>query len=239
MTVLGIETATTVCSAAIVRDAHVLSERTLDEKNVHAEKVLTLITEALSASGCALKAVDGIAVSIGPGSFTGLRIGLSVAKGLTYSLGTPLLAVPTLLALAQKVVDLGEAGPNTHVLPVLDARRDEVYCQCFRLEGTKLIPLWPERDMSVADLLEQIHGLDVVVTGDAHRKLLSAVTSGGEGENRQIRFVDEASSKCSAATVARIGEEMLVEDRASEPGSLEPMYIKDFFYKNPSVVHQR
>jgi tRNA threonylcarbamoyladenosine biosynthesis protein TsaB len=237
MTVLGIETATSVCSAAVVRDAHVVSERTLDERNIHAEKILSLIDEALSAAGCAVTEVDGIAVSIGPGSFTGLRIGLSVAKGLTYSLGKPLLAVPTLRALAQRAVDLGEVRSSQYIFSLLDARRDEVYCQGFTMDGLKLSPLWPERDMTIADLLESIRGREVVVTGDAHEKLISGLTARGREGYERMTFVHDAASKCSAATVARLGESMLAVEQWSDPASLEPLYIKDFYSKQPSAVH--
>lgn len=237
MTVFGIETATSICSAAIVRDARVLSERTLDEKNIHAEKILTLIDEALSTARCTCADGDGIAVSIGPGSFTGLRIGLSVAKGLAYSLGKPLVAVPTLRALAQRVVDGGQADSTRCVLALLDARRDEVYCQCFTANGAELIPLWPERAMTVTDLLDQIRDLNVVVTGDARGKLAGVLAKrAGEGNGR-IEFASDATSKCSAATIALLGEAMLAGGRHDDPASLEPLYIKNFYYTQRNTVH--
>jgi len=229
MIVLGIETATRVCAVALVRDGHVVSEESIEEENVHAEKVLTLMDHALAAAGCSAKEVDAIAVSIGPGSFTGLRIGLSTAKGLASGLGKTLVAVPTLRALAHRVAGAGEVEDPVSVLSVIDARRDEVYCQCFRAEAGALTPLWEESDLSMSDLVGRLDGLDVVATGDGCRKL-SAFLNGRQVSAR-IRFADERIAKCSAASVALLGAELVHEGCRSDPRTLEPLYIKDFYFK--------
>src|SRR5512142_395937 len=133
MMLLGIETATTVCAAAVVRDGELLAEELVDERNVHAERLMGMIDAAFRRSGTTLEQMAGLAVSIGPGSFTGLRIGLSVAKGLVYASGKPLLPVPTLQALAQKAAGApGTADGEESILPVLDARRGDVYCALYR-----------------------------------------------------------------------------------------------------------
>jgi tRNA threonylcarbamoyladenosine biosynthesis protein TsaB len=230
MTVLGIETATTVCAVAVVRGTDTLSEESIEEENVHAEKVLTLLDAALNAAGCSLREIDAIAVSIGPGSFTGLRIGLSTAKGLASGLGKTLIAVPTLHALANRLVKAGGAVVTETILCLLDARRDEVYCQCFRADTGRVVPLWDERDLSVGDLATQLDGLNVVVTGDGWRKFSAYLQ--GKQTAASIRFADEGIAKCSAASVALLGAALLREGRQSDPRSLEPLYIKDFYFKS-------
>src|SRR5712692_6734191 len=100
MIVLGIETATAVCGAAIVEDAGVRAEASIEAEHIHSEKLISLIDEALNRATIPFSSIDSVAVSIGPGSFTGLRIGLSVAKGLVYAGGKSLAAVSTLEALA-------------------------------------------------------------------------------------------------------------------------------------------
>ncbi len=233
MTVLGVETATTVCAVALLRGADIVSEESIDEANVHAEKVLTLVDSVLKAAACPAQSIDAVAVSIGPGSFTGLRIGLSTAKGLACGLGKPLVAVPTLQALAQRLVDAGEVRDRETVLALLDARRDEVYCQSFRPAGGKAVPLWEARDLSVADLITQLDGLEVVAAGDGWTKLFAAVQQ--NGVRARIRCAGGELSKCSASSVALLGAEFLQEGRRSDARSLEPLYIKDFYFKSKKV----
>ena len=141
MKVLAIETATSVCAAATVSDGIALFEALLDEKYVHAEKLLAQVDEVLVKSGWSLQQLDCIAVSIGPGSFTGLRIGLGVAKGLSFAVGVPLVSVSTLKALAQRVVDEGVASEGDTVLALLDARKDEVYSCFYKVTGGMAKPI--------------------------------------------------------------------------------------------------
>lgn len=229
MKVLGIETATTVCGAAVVIDGKVVSVAELHQKNVHAEKLLTLVQQALAQAGCKPEALDGIAVSIGPGSFTGLRIGLSVAKGLVYALGIRLIAVPTLLALAHRVPLEAQRDNGEAILAVLDARRDEVYAQVFRHESSILFAEAEPGDMTSSQLVSLLSGRNVVVIGEGTNKVMqAAVLVGG---NLQVREVDDVLNRCTARTVALVGESMLLRGEVEDPAILEPRYIKEFFTK--------
>jgi tRNA threonylcarbamoyladenosine biosynthesis protein TsaB len=225
MTVLGIETATSVCGAAITRDGTILAEASLDEKYVHAEKLLTLVHDVLQRTGTGLGTLDAIAVSIGPGSFTGLRIGLSVAKGLVYATGAPLVAVPTLQALAQRALDGNAAHDDERVLAFLDARRDEVYCQMFSVAGHDLVPLHDARDTTVEKLANEIHDLPVILTGDAPEKLSHLL-----GPGKGVRFVPRDLARCSAASVALLGEKLFASGKREDPATLDARYIKEFFF---------
>lgn len=225
MTVLGIETATTVCAAAIGRNGNIVAEATLEEKYVHAEKLLTLIQDVLRRTDVAVGALDGIAVSIGPGSFTGLRIGLSVAKGLAYATGVPLVAVPTLEALAQRAFDGRAVGENEWLLAALDARRDEVYSQLFCVADSRIIPVRDAQNMTVAALGDEIGDRPVVVTGDAAKKLGRLLA-----QRTMMRFISHDLARCSAASVVQVGTKLLASGTKEDPVTLEPRYIKEFFF---------
>ena len=133
--ILALETATKLCSVAVGRDGVCIATRDLlSEKLSHAERVNLFIAEVMQEGDLALSDIDAVAVGIGPGSYTGLRIGLSAAKGLCYALDRPIIGIPTLATLVQ-------AARNTHgpftaePWPMIDARRMEVFTQAFTSTG--------------------------------------------------------------------------------------------------------
>ena len=228
MTVLGIETATTICAAALLRDGTTVHEASLDSENVHAERLLGQIDEVLGRGGIPVRALDAVAVSIGPGSFTGLRIGLSVAKGLAYAASLSVIGVPTLEALARHAAAADPAAKEEFVLAALDARRDEVYCQLFWRAQDDLTPAWDAAAMTVGELRELIADRDVLVAGNAVRKVIGT-------ERTYLPRAREASahaSRCSAAAVAALGTRMFRAGMKHDPAALEPLYIKEFFLKS-------
>lgn len=229
MSVLGIETATMVCAAAIASGGKILAEAAVEERNIHAERLMSLIDEVLRQTGVSPQQLDAIAVSIGPGSFTGLRIGLSVAKGLAYATGKPLVAVPTLETLARRAVGLGVAHPL--ILPLLDARRDEVYCQFFTARDGNVRALDEPHDRTLEQVGVEIGERDVLVTGDASDKFRAFIESGRPELRRVVRFVGRPNSQCSGSTVAVMGEELSARGITDDPSLLEPRYIKEFFFK--------
>ncbi len=124
---LNIETATDVCSVALGKDGKLLSEKINTSKQNHAKLLTILIEEIFNESKTKLSEIDGVAISQGPGSYTGLRIGTSVAKGICYALNIPLLTINTLAILTNQ-----PNLPNADLYcPMIDARRMEVYCQLF------------------------------------------------------------------------------------------------------------
>ena len=141
--ILAIETATKLCSVAVARDGVVLALRELEsEKHIHAEKVNVFIAEVMEEAGQTLNQLDAIAVGIGPGSYTGLRIGLSAAKGLCFALDKPLIGISTLQVLVHAA--LRTDVPKDAVLwPMIDARRMEVFTQHYAADGRALAPVAP------------------------------------------------------------------------------------------------
>jgi tRNA threonylcarbamoyladenosine biosynthesis protein TsaB len=222
--VLGIETATTVCAAALVRDGNVVAESFLDAGRIHAEKLMGQIASVLGSGGA--DDLDGIAVSAGPGSFTGLRIGLSVAKGIAFARSIPLAGVPTLEALAVHAAGTDHLVSGTRLLAALDARRDEVYCQLFEVTERGVLSLQDARDMTLGALMKEIRGMRVLLTGEATAKVLS-----WPGAADSFGAVSGGAQHCSGASIALLGEELLRVGKADDPSTLEPRYIKDFFLK--------
>ncbi|HMK37974.1 MAG TPA: tRNA (adenosine(37)-N6)-threonylcarbamoyltransferase complex dimerization subunit type 1 TsaB, partial [Bacteroidota bacterium] len=207
MNVLGIETATSVCAVALVRDGEVVGESLLDEGRVHAERLMGQIVAVLGPAGA--ESLGGIAVSIGPGSFTGLRIGVSVAKGIAFARGIPLAGVPTLGALALHAAVTDRLQRGTRLLAALDARRDEVYCQLFEVTEEGALPLWEPRDATVGELMAGLEGSDTRVTGDAAGKLLSRAGAAG-----RLSAVSPEALRTSGASVALLGGKLLREGKS-------------------------
>ncbi len=136
--ILALETATKLCSVAVARDGVVLAARDLEsDKHVHAEKVNVFIAEVMQEAGLELRALDAVAVGIGPGSYTGLRIGLSAAKGLCYALEIPIMGISTLQTLYASA-RMHDEHVDTNSWPMIDARRMEVFTQCFSPDGRAL-----------------------------------------------------------------------------------------------------
>ena len=227
MHVLGIETATSIASVAIVNADQVISELEQPMRGSHARTLLPLIDAALAAAQFELGGLDLIAVSIGPGTFTGLRIGLSVAKGLALATGLPVVGVPTLEAYAHR------AGVRPGLLcPVLDARKGEVYGAAFQFgangagianaEPTALrcviapAAIAPNRFAASLHKPCTLFGDGVDAYGELWRREL-----GSEAE--LIPFADLAPS---GAVVARLGAARAHSRDAADLADLEPSYCR-------------
>src|ERR1700712_995537 len=131
--ILQIETATTVCSVALADDGNILAYKEIEQRNIHAEAITLFIDELFGTVGKQYNELDAVAVSCGPGSYTGLRIGVSTAKGLCFALDKPLIAIETLSAMACGIITGERYGPKDGVLlcPMIDARRMEVFTAVF------------------------------------------------------------------------------------------------------------
>ena len=134
MRILAIDTSGPACGAAVVEEGRVLSEETVQNRNTHSANLMLLIEEVLRAAGTALSEVDGIACVVGPGSFTGVRIGAATAKGLAHGSGKPCIPVNALEALCR-----GAGAFPGVILPIQDARAGQVYGAAFR-GGSRLMP---------------------------------------------------------------------------------------------------
>ena len=166
MLILGIDTTTLACSVALLQDDALLAEATLNIKKTHSERLMPLLDNLLTESGIEREAIAAIAVAAGPGSFTGLRIGISTARALAQGLNIPAVAVCTLEALAEAV-----PVPSVLICPLLDARRSQVYTAIYRRSFEKphqLITLLEPTAIALSELITAITSYDepVVFLGE-------------------------------------------------------------------------
>jgi tRNA threonylcarbamoyladenosine biosynthesis protein TsaB len=227
--ILGIETATEVCGVALTEHGDVKAERSLEGRHLHAEELMVLLRDVCDAAQVSPSALEAVAVSIGPGSFTGLRIGLSVAKGLAFACSLPLVAVPTLEALAMQ--GMRAAGPGvSYFLPMLDARRGEVYCALYRRDENGPQELTPVTAMVYADLEKHLPaGERVAFLGNAvdlYRDYLRGVK---KQENKFMEILPRPERISTAVTVALCGERRFRAGERADLAAIEPFYLKEFF----------
>ena len=171
--ILGIETAGSICSAAVVsQDKTVLSEHNMNTGNDHEKHLMPLIEKTLSDCKLKISDVSGIAVSTGPGSFTGLRIGIATAKGLALASGKPLAGIPTLDGLSYNITGLALDSSRNTVCPMLDARRGEVYSALYKYSGTfPFEKLTPYMVLPLEEFLEKITEKTIFL-GDFNREII-------------------------------------------------------------------
>jgi len=170
--VLAIDTSTLTASAAMIVDGGIPDIWDEHVRNTtHSEELMPMVARICERAGIAPAGLDAVAVGAGPGSFTGLRIGMATAKGIAFAAGRPLWAVSSLAALAFAAVRRGVADPGDLVVPVLDARRSELYAGWYRAEAARVIAIAPEQVMPPAELAAALAGhrgdARVVVLGDA------------------------------------------------------------------------
>jgi tRNA threonylcarbamoyladenosine biosynthesis protein TsaB len=218
MVVMGIETSTLRGGVALVSEQGVLSEHLFHVRATHAERLLPSIDRLLSEAGLALPELDGIAVAIGPGSFTGLRIGLSTAKGLAAAAGKAIVGVPTLEAMAWTVPFC--AHP---VCPVLDARKGEIYAALFRHQGERAIRLMDDAALSPEELIARIHE-PTVFLGDG----LAAYGEVLKRRLNELLLLPPLSLRGGGrpAAVAELGLRRLLAGEADDVVRLRPRYVR-------------
>ena len=217
MFVLGIETATWLGSVALVTESEVIAEYTLNIRRTHSERLMGMIAQLLSDTTVALKDLDGIAVSIGPGSFTGLRIGLSTVKGLCFANDLRMAAVPTLRAMASRMC----FSPYP-VCPLLDAKKREIYGALYDVsEGAARSVLAPCA-ISLDKLLKQISGT-TIFSGDGTTMFRDPIR---ETLGDRALFAPSHSAHPDAAAVARLGLSALQRGEHAEPFGIEPIYLR-------------
>lgn len=214
MRALGIDTATAIASVGLVTDDAALVQRR-PMASSHARTLLPLIDEVLAGASASLASIDLLAVSIGPGSFTGLRIGLSVAKGLALAAGIPLVGVPTLEAYATA---LGRRAGA--VWPVLDARKGEVYAAGYRWEEATLLEIAAPAALSPAALGALLRPPCTLV-GDGVDAYADRWM--GAPDIAGIRLADHPPD---GAVVARLGTAVLHREGPADLGALEPRYCR-------------
>lgn len=226
--ILNIETSTQVCSVALSIDGKPVSVRESFVKNAHAESITIFSEEVISESNLSFKELDAVAVSKGPGSYTGLRIGVSTAKGFCYALGKPLIAINTLHALAFGIKkQFVENDPKALFCPMIDARRMEVYTAIFnfQLESVQKTSAEIIEEQSFADWLNTYR---MIFAGDGADKCKPIL-----GKNLNAVFIDDFHA--SAIYLCQLAEQKFTKGQFEDVAYFEPFYLKDFVAGIPKV----
>lgn len=226
--ILAIETATKVCSVAVAEEDMVIGETSLFAPRVHAERLVIIINNLLENLKLSYDDLDAVAVSIGPGSFTGLRIGLSVAKGIAFAQDKKLISVPTLEAIAHHVLTYDDS--KKIIVPILHARADEFYYSIFKFEDGEL-KMKTEFRVAEADEIAEELSQESILVGEGVVEFSKLVLNGVEGHaaaERKFRSNQMRNIAASARDVATIALEKFKRDEFADLRNSVPMYIKDF-----------
>lgn len=224
--ILSLETSTPLCSVALHRNGVLVGSAETMEDGGHGKRLTRLIETVCQNASVTLNQLDAIAVSNGPGSYTGLRIGLATAKGLCFGLDIPLITLNTLKVLANAWTNL---SPNTLLLPMLDARRMEVYAAVFESESKKSL----------------IDSKPVILEPTSFSELTKPTIAFGTGalkwketcENKWITFSDEQSFP-HAKHMGEDAETAFTNQQFAPLIQAEPAYLKEFMGTKPKIKTQ-
>ena len=217
MKILSLDTTAEVCSAAICDGKKLVAEITVNTGNTHSQTLLPAVEQVLKISEISLDEIDGFACSTGPGSFTGVRIGVATVKGLAYGKEKPCVSVSTLEALAYNLI-----GFNGIICPVMNARRNQVYNALFECCDGVLTRLCPDRALPIDELDEELSALNkyIYLVGDGYDITVSGF------KKTAVCFVPTKMRYQSAYSVACCAIENLEKGQTLTDKELVPIYLR-------------
>lgn len=223
--ILGIETSTKICSVAISDGGKLLALKEEGGEYSHSEKLTVFIQDILKEAGLQLENIDAVAVSKGPGSYTGLRIGVSVAKGLCYALNKPLISVDTLQAMA---LGMSKAENADLYCSMIDARRMEVYTALYD-SNNKIVESVSAKIIDENSFSKKLKENQIMFFGDGSEKCKESL-----GGNSNTIFSDKGLP--SAQYVNQIALEKFNNQEFEDVAYFEPYYLKDFIATTPKKL---
>jgi tRNA threonylcarbamoyladenosine biosynthesis protein TsaB len=217
MRLLAIDTATSICGVALAYHGSVAAAVSLDTGQTHTRTIMDTIMSTMRFCGIGPQQINGFAVTQGPGSFTGLRIGISTVKGLAMAMDKPMIGVSTLEALASQAHTACKL-----ICPMIDARRHEVYWTLFRRHKGKLVALLPEQVGPAEKAVEQIDASCCFIGNGAlaHRHTLEPLV------HTVCQWVSEDESRLHPGAVARIGWRLFNSGQSVDPALFAPVYLR-------------
>lgn len=222
---LSLETSTDVCSVAVHQEGTLLAVAEVHMGQAHASKLALLIKEVMGIANVVMKDLNAIAVSAGPGSYTGLRIGTSTAKGLCYALDVPLVSAGTLDVMAAHMRTV--ASKDVLLCPMIDARRMEVYCSLYSGEGVSISEV-EARVIDDHSFIGQLNANRIVFGGNGSGKCRDVIT------HHNAVFLDGIFP--SAKHLGTLAYRKFVGGDVEDLLRFEPFYLKDFKAKLPSNI---
>ena len=220
MKILVLESSGLVASVALMEENSMICEFTMNHKKTHSQTLLPMVDEMMKITGFNKKELDAVAISKGPGSFTGLRIGSATAKGLSQALNIPVVSISSLEGLAANLY-----GTEDLICPIMDARRSQVYAGIFQYEGEKLVTRMEDDAVSVADLISMLNekGEPVIFLGDGvpvYQKLLE------EGLTVPYRFAPSHMNRQRAGAVGVLAVQYFKEGKTETSRDHKPEYLR-------------
>jgi tRNA threonylcarbamoyladenosine biosynthesis protein TsaB len=220
MKILALDSSGLVASVAVVEDDNLLGEYTVNYKKTHSQTLLPMLDEVARMIELDLNTIDLIAVSAGPGSFTGLRIGSATAKGIGLALDKKIVAVPTVDALAYNLW-----GVEDVICPIMDARRQQVYTGLYTFENGHMTCILPQCAISIEEIVARInnHGKKVIFLGDGVPVFSEYIS---ENLNVPYEFSPAHKNRQRAACVAVLGAYLNELGQSEEAGEHKPDYLR-------------
>ena len=217
MKILGVDTSTPIGSVGLIDGERFVAEHTLSIVKAHSSRLMPAIDQILKWGDLTVHDLDACAVGIGPGSFTGIRIGVGTIKSLCYALKKPIIGISTLEAIAYNL-----RYTEKLICPILDARKDEVYGALFR-GAQNLLRKSEDLCVPIESLLSQIDG-DVMFVGDGLRRYAPVVQ---EQFGKDVSLADPIFNVPRGTSIARIGYDRLLNGQSGDYFSLTPNYVRD------------
>lgn len=220
MKILGIDSSGLVASVALVSDDIMIAEYTINYKKTHSQTLLPMLDEVVQMIGLSLDEIDAIAVAAGPGSFTGLRIGASTAKGLGMALNKPLISIPTVDGIAYNLF-----GTDKLICPIMDAKRNQVYTGLYEFNEDKLHTIQEQKAISIDEIIEEINqlGRAVIFLGDGVPVYKEQIMNKVKVPHY---FAPAHLSKQRAGAVAALGAIYYIEGRIETAADHQPVYLR-------------
>ena len=225
MKILAIDTSSKICSVAILEDTDVIVEKHINNEITHSQKLMPMIDEALKECKLNLKDFDLFACSIGPGSFTGVRIGVSTIKAFCDVTNIPAVGVSSLESLACNVLDTNIYDKSDIICSLIDAKNDNVYCGIFKKEVdsfTQLEDLCAKNINEVIDILQKYKNSSILFVGDGaitHKYTILQKLS-------KTTFVEKELNNQTSISVGRLAFEKYNNGVFGDSNSLTPLYLK-------------
>lgn len=218
---LLIETSTDACSVALAEGGVITASKYIQEYKAHARLLVPMIEEVMKDTETSLDQCSAVCVSEGPGSYTGLRVGVSTAKGICYGANLPLIGVPTLDILAQMGIE-HSTSENSIIIPMLDARRMEVYCATYNTLGKRISDITAKvlDETSFNDLFDQFD--QIIFVGDGAGKFRTCLDDTKSAKSIIVEVRPDAKYMLNPA------ETMWNKKEFKDVAYFEPFYLKDF-----------